>query len=213
MAYSCFLRLNCTPKELQQTREWKYGKISEAEAMIVVFSVHTNTHVGKKIKGDWATGWKGKVLEDAIAEANSLFPGLAKSTRSLSRKKRRQSLENSKKTNQSSSKRDADDKDQSQAKRQKMSFEVSIPDGVEPGDDFVAAIQIGDASKKVTLTAPEQRSKIVQFEVALVEEDVRFVGYRTEGADLIGWDEEDDLLPLSSYKSKGGLAAMAQEKL
>lgn len=160
LAYACFLRLNCTLKDLKKTREWKYEPegVREAEALSLAFLRLNEPPAVEVDPNDWSGGGqKAMILGAALQKCRELFPSLS-------------GTYYSKKTNQKWKNQEDKEEDEREIARQtgtKRSFEVEVPQGLSEGDEFTTTIKSGEKSKKVKLTVPAGKPRMLRFSLDL----------------------------------------------
>jgi len=131
LAYACFLRLNCTSKELTNTRMWKYkhGGFSEVDALCSAF-LKLNEKANISVDpNDWSGGGrKAAVLDAALCKCKELFPSLSGAHYSK--------RANQKFKNQTSDERkeDGDARALVQQSGNKRSFEEGVPHDLSDGE-------------------------------------------------------------------------------
>jgi len=162
LSYTSYLNLNCTVKELERSRAWKYGlgSIREVEALCQTYlALQDHDHV--QIKGqNWSGGASKKmVLKAALQKAQELFPNIN------SKKKVR------KRAKQDTTKGDDDSlrlapKRKLPEETKKKPFVVVVPSGLSAGDSFQATIRHKDLVKKVKLTVPAGNPSKLKFTLA-----------------------------------------------
>jgi hypothetical protein len=162
LAYACFMRLNCSMKELKRTRAWKYDhqKVWEAEAVCQgVLKLGDGVKVSVD-PNDWSGGGqKAALLEAALLKCKQLFPTVSGSYYSKKA--------NNKFKNQEDEEKDSKDKASTQLAGTKRSFEVAVPEGLSEGETFTTTIKDGDGSKKVKLTVPSGKPRMLRFSLDL----------------------------------------------
>jgi len=162
LSYTSYLFLNCSVKELERSRAWKYGlgSIREVEAVCQSYlALQDHEHV--QIKGqNWSGGASKKmVLKAALQKAQELFPNVN------ARKKVR------KRAKQGTAKGDDDSlrlapKRKLPEETKKKPFVVVVPSGLSAGDSFQATIRHKDLVKKVKLTVPAGNPSKLKFTLA-----------------------------------------------
>jgi hypothetical protein len=178
-AYACFLRLHCSPDDIQKSRAWKYGQgaIREADALIQAYFAlgeeEKKTESSSLSSGDhhhlnhWSGGaQKSVVLQAALEKCRLLFPSLSGSF--FSKK-----ASTKPKTNEDTD-ADADPnaapapgagKRKLGGEMTKVSFEVSVPQELGAGDTFLTSVKVGggEQTKKVKLTVPAGNPSTLRF--------------------------------------------------
>ena len=157
LAYACFLRLNCSIKELKKTRTWKYepGGVNEAEALI---QAYLKSGEAKPVVGDpndWSGGaQKEATLSAALAKCKELFPSISAAFYS------KKAMQKSKNRIDSEEKEETERGAAPQQSGTKRSFEVEVPGGLEEGETFTTTIATGSSSKRVKLTVPAGKPRM-----------------------------------------------------
>jgi len=164
LAYACFLRLNCTVKELKRTRAWKYepGGVSEAEALIQLFlKLGENTAILAD-PNDWSGGGqKAAILEAAVKKCKEMFPSVSSAFYS------KKAIQKSKSQSEGED-RDKNDRRTPPAQAgTKRSFEVEVPEGLNEGETFTTNIVSDGNAKKVKLTVPAGKPRMLRFSIDL----------------------------------------------
>ena len=164
LAYACFLRLNCSVKELKKTRTWKYGPggVNEAEALILAYLKSGEKKVLGGDPNDWSGGaQKEATLIAALAKCKELFPSLSGTFYS------KKALQKSKNQSEGEGKEEEGRGAAPQLSGTKRSFEVEVPGGLEEGETFTTTITTGTSAKKVKLTVPAGKPRILRFSLDL----------------------------------------------
>lgn len=165
LAYACFLRLNCTVKQLKKTRAWKHepGGVSEAEALTQAYLKlgHTKNIVADP--NDWSGGGqKAAVLEAALQKCKELFPSVSGAFYS------KKAIQKSKSQGDSECKDGSERATPAQLSGTKRSFEVEVPEGLGEGETFTTTIGAGgNNKKKVKLTVPAGKPRMLRFSIDL----------------------------------------------
>jgi len=144
LSFTSYLQLNCTIRDLERSRAWKYGlgSIREVEALCESYlALQDHEHVHMK-EQNWSGGAQKKVvLEAALQKAHEVFPNI------LSKKKSRKRTKTDAKVDES----------------KKKPFIVEVPSGLSKGDSFQATIRHKGFVKKVRLTVPEGNPTRLKF--------------------------------------------------
>lgn len=165
LAYACFLRLNCTIKDLKKTRAWKYepGGVSEVEALTQAYLKLGETKTIVADPNDWSGGGqKAAILEAALQKCKELFPSLSGAF--YSKKAMQKSKNQSDSEGKERGERGTPPSQQSGTKR---SFEVEVPEGLGEGETFTTTIGAGENNKKVKLTVPAGKPRMLRFSIDL----------------------------------------------
>mmetsp|Transcript_15216 Transcript_15216/g.43971 ORF Transcript_15216/g.43971 Transcript_15216/m.43971 type:complete len:517 (+) Transcript_15216:513-2063(+) len=171
LAYSTYLRLNCSREDLDRCRAWKYGAntLREVEAVCQAFLAYgsdeevTEVSGGSAAFGDWSGGGrKAKIFDAAIEKCKKMFPTL---TGSYFSKKAIAAVKSKK--NAGNEPQQAGDKRKEPPEEDMvvMPYEVAVPSGVSAGDSFLTTVRVGDFTKKLKLTVPETNPTTLRFTV------------------------------------------------
>lgn len=163
-AYACFRRLHCSDDDIKRTSAIKYGisTIKEVEALCQAFLETDHAKTVNKDSNDWSGGAQKKsIFDEAMTKCRALFPTIngnylfkqsSKSKDCTSGGKKRKGPSESAELGHSTSKK----------------FEVSVPEDVAAGEQFVTTISFGDhVTKKVKLTVPEGNPKTLRFSLKI----------------------------------------------
>lgn len=163
LAYACFLRLNCSVKELKKTRAWKYDPhgVWEAEAVCRAFLKLEDRESIQVDPNDWSgAGHKAAVLDAALRKCKLLFSSV---TANYYSKKINQKV----KSQEEAETKDSSDKPGVKLSGSKRSFEVKVPEGLAEGESFTTTITSGENAKKVKLTVPSGKPRMLRFSLDL----------------------------------------------
>lgn len=162
LAYACYLRLNCTQEEITKSRAWRYepGSLPEVDALCQAYLGLNDRKTVIVDPNDWSGGAKKvAILKAALEKCKELFPTLSGTFYS-------------KKTGQKTKNQNAADKAETekgtlQLAGSKRSFEVEVPEGLSEGETFTTTIRSGENSKKVKLTVPGGKPRMLRFSLDL----------------------------------------------
>jgi hypothetical protein len=161
-AFDCFLRLNCSPIDFENSKSWKYQRAPTGLKAIAKAVTHAYVKVTQdqgllsNSQSDWGgQGQMSQLVHDALAKCKELFP--TASSNSLLRKTVTKKAR--KKSDEVGTKR----KEPDGAYTILRSYEVAVPAGLSSADTFLTSIQIGEAWKKIRLTVPEGRPASLRF--------------------------------------------------
>jgi hypothetical protein len=163
-AYTCFLRLNCSPDEVIKSRKWKYGygSLPEVAALCQAYLALGEEKKMQRDTLDWSGGGqKSVVLSTAIEKCRKLFPSLSGSffsKQGLFKSKKTDNLEQSRPNSNVTGKRKAPI-----GATESVSFSVTVPDNLVEGNSFLTKVKVGGQTKKVKLTVPAGNPTTLRF--------------------------------------------------
>ncbi|CAJ1966696.1 unnamed protein product [Cylindrotheca closterium] len=165
-AYACFLRLHCSDDDIKRTSAIKYGvsSIKEVEALCQAFLETEHAKTVKTDSNDWSGGAQKKsVFDEALSKCRALFPTLSGNFlfKQSSKSKDKDSTSGGKKRKRPSESAESGDPTTKQ-------FEISVPQELAAGDQFVTTISFGEnVTKKVKLTVPKGNPKTLRFSLKI----------------------------------------------
>jgi len=165
LSYACYLRLNSNIRDIRKCRAWKYerGGVREVEALCQAFLKLGEKALISVDPNDWSGGGKkAAILEAALQKCRELFPtisGTYFSTKKVTQKAKNHSEQDKTGTENAHA--------QTKLAGTKRSFEVAVPDGLSVGETFTTTIRSGENSKKVKLTVPSGKPRMLRFSIDL----------------------------------------------
>jgi hypothetical protein len=169
-AYTCFLRLNCSPGEVIKSRKWKYGSLTEVAALCQAYLALGEENKMQTDTLDWSGGGqKSAVLSTAVEKCRLLFPSVSGSffsRQGLIKSKKPDNLEQSKPKSNASGKRKAPI-----GATESASFSVTVPENLVEGNSFLTKVKVGGQTKKVKLTVPAGNPTTLRFVLLVPSEE------------------------------------------
>lgn len=164
-AYTCFLRLKCTPDGLVKSRSWTFlhtGNVAVdlanrcirevVDAITYAFTRSSSAPLTATVQSDWSNESQlAALLRLALQKGKDLYPTLSSShfLKKATTPKRKKAASAAPSSACSTELR--------------KSYQVTVPPGLEAGHTFVVSVNEGNGSRKVRLTVPDQPVQMMRF--------------------------------------------------